>query len=159
MIDPKEFRIGNYLLLSDNLLRVSEIAVGHICVNGVYRPTDNPQFPIEYNPISFDDPNLHPFWLTDNVFRMITNVIPTSHGSAYRFSRSATYLIYPDGEGDYFVGLDNKGELQRVTPTAFNTLHALQNIYYAMYGDEMPTEEGNLINALWYSRNNNGQNQ
>lgn len=159
MIDSKELRIGNYLLLSDTVVRVSEIASDHICVNGVYRPTDNPQFPIEYNPISCDDPNLHPFRLTDNVLSMITNVIPTSHGSAYRFSRSSTYLIYPDGEGNYFVGLDNKGELQRVTPTAFNTLHALQNIYYAMYGAEMPTEEGNLINALRHSRNYNEQNQ
>ena len=138
MIDTNELRRGN----------VAEIAAGHVCLEDIYRPTDNPQYPFEYNPISASDDNLQPYYLSEERMRILMGVIPTEHGRAFRFTHTATYLIYPDGEGAFFVGLDNKGQLQRVTPKPFSTLHELQNIHYSMYGTEIEIDDVRLSTAL-----------
>ena len=148
MIDTKELRRGNILLLSGNIVRVAEIGTGHVCLKDINRPTDNPQYPFEYNPISAADVNLQPYNLTEERMRILLGVIPTEHGLAFRFTRTATYLIYPDGEGAFFIGLDNKGQLQRVTPKPFSTLHDMQNIHFSMYGIEIEIEDVRLSTAL-----------
>lgn len=148
MIDTTEIRRGNILLLSDNIVQVAEIAADHVCFEGIYRPTNNPQYPFEYNPISAADANLQPYDLTEERMRILLGIIPTEHGHAFRFTRTATYLIYPDGEVAFFVGLDNKGQLQRVTPKPFSTLHELQNIHFSMYGTEIEIDDVRLSTAL-----------
>ena len=150
MIDTKELRRGNILLLSGNIVHVAEIATTHVCLKDIYRPTDNPQYPFEYNPISAGDDNLQPYFLSESRMQMLLGVVPTEHGRAFRFTRTATYLIYPDGEGAFFIGLDNKGQLQRVTPKPFSTLHELQNIHYLMYGTEIEIEEVRLKTAVQF---------
>lgn len=80
--------------------------------------------------------------------QMLLGVVPTEHGRAFRFTRTATYLIYPDGEGAFFIGLDNKGLLQRITPKPFSTLHELLNIHYSMYGTEIAIDEVRLKTSV-----------
>ena len=70
-------------------------------------------------------------------------------GFVYSYNKnSSTYFIYEDDEEGYFVGLDFRGELIRVTPKPFRYLHQLQNVFFAQYGNEMNIDEQQLKNSV-----------
>lgn len=150
MIETTQLRLGNYLSLSGSIAQVAAIHSESVCIEGVLRPTDNPQYPYEYNPILASDDSLQPILLSDFRLQHLAGSIPTAHGKAFLLKPGkATYLIYPDKEnGGYFIGLDFRGELIRAIPRSFYNLHELQNIYYSIYRHELIMSDTKVRNIL-----------
>lgn len=93
--------------------------------------------PYEYPPISVTDDRIQPIPMLDEILQKVRIRIPIVRGHAYKYyGNRVTFLIYEDEEG-YFIGLDNQGQIIHITPRHIESLHQLQNIYFAQYGEDM----------------------
>lgn len=141
MIEPTELRVGNYILYNNQPVMVKGVTANTVMLEGVMRETGNPNFPFEYKAIYAADNSLRAIPLCDTILQGVRSRIPLNNGIAYSYyGTKATFLIYPDDEG-YFIGVDFRGNLIRITPNQINTIHQLQNIYFAQYGVEMEINE------------------
>ena len=148
MIEPSELRVGNYILYNNQPVMVKGVTVNTVNLDGVMYETGNPNFPFDYKTIYAADNSLRAIPLCDTILQGVRSRIPRKGGFAYSYYGSkATFLIYPDDEG-YFIGVDFRGNLIHVTPNHVNTLHQLQNIYFAQYGIEMDINENRLKQAV-----------
>lgn len=148
MIDPSELRVGNYILYNNQPVMVKGVTVNTVKLEGVMYETENPNFPFDYKTIYAADNSLCAIPLCDTILQGVRSRIPQTNGYAYTYySSRPTFLIYPDDEG-YFIGMDYRGNIIHITPNHVNTLHQLQNIYFAQYGVEMDINENRLKHAV-----------
>lgn len=148
MIEPTELRVGNYILYNDQPVMVKGVTANTVMLEGVMYETGNPNFPFDYKPIYVADNSLRAIPLCDTILQGVRSRIPQNDGYAYTYYGSrATFLVYPDDEG-YFIGVDFRGNLIRVTPNQITTLHQLQNIYFTQYGEEMVISDNRLKQAV-----------
>ena len=148
MIEPTELRVGNYILYKDQPAMVKGVTANTVILDGVMFETGDPSFSFHYKTIYAADNSLRAIPLCDTILQGVRSRIPQNYGYAYTYYGSmATFLIYPDNEG-YFIGVDFRGNLIRVTPNHINTMHQLQNIYFAQYGEDMEINENRLKQAV-----------
>lgn len=149
MINTLELRVGNYVLYNGQPIMVNGITYNTVMLDGILLATENPNYPYEYKHINANDESIEPIPLCDLILETIRQRIPMKDGFVYSYNKnSSTYFIYEDDEEGYFVGLDFRGELIRVTPKPFRYLHQLQNVFFAQYGNEMNIDEQQLKNSV-----------
>ncbi len=149
MINTLELRVGNYVLYNGQPIMVNGITYNTVMLDGILLATENPNNPYEYKHINANDESIKPIPLCDLILETIRQRIPLKNGFVYSYNKkSSTYFIYKDDEKGFFIGVDFRGELIRVTPKPFRYLHQLQNVFFAQYGNEMIIDEQMLKNSV-----------
>lgn len=148
MINPRELRVGNYVLFDKQVVMVKGVTENSVLLDGVVYDTGNPSNPHEYLPISVTDDRIQPIPLIDDILQKVRTRVPIAGGHAYKYYGSrVTFLIYEDEDG-YYIGLNFHGQVIHITPQHIESLHQLQNIFFAQYGDEMDINEHILMRCI-----------
>ncbi len=132
MIEPKELRIGNYILYNDELVMVQGITANNVFINGIS--------------VAANSQNIRPIQLCDIILRNIRQ--STSGHKCYTYYKTSTFMIYVDDNGNFFIGLDYQGNVCHVTIKPILYLHQLQNIHYAQYGKDMIIDKKSLLMGI-----------
>ena len=141
MVNPSELRIGNYILFNKQPTMVKGVTANAVMLDGVMLQPENPNSPYEYQLINAEDDRLQPIPLIDDILQKIRTRIPLNGRKAYKYyGTKATFLIYEYEEG-YFIGMNYRNQVFRVTPRSLYYFHQLQNVYFAQYGDEFDFNE------------------
>lgn len=156
MIETKELRLGNIILLSGEPVKVMGVHTGSVLLDGVMRPSAN-GIDIEYNPIPAKEDALQPLPLNDFLLESMRKGKFLGYSGViqhqYHPSGSA-YFIMSDDEG-YFIGMEKNDAPMHITPCHFWYFHQLQNIHFAQYGTEIDISEEDVKRAWKTARNLN----
>lgn len=147
MINPSELRIGNIILFKGEPIKVVGIRLGSVMLDGVMYETNNPQHSYEYHQIPVSEDVLSPLYLSDALLERIRTRVYRSEGNVYPLRNNMNFLIMKGADG-FFVGMDRSDGPMHLTPHSFTAYHQLQNIYYSMYGEELPIEIGKIKQEL-----------
>ncbi len=148
MINPRELRIGNYVLYNNQPIMVKGITTNTVMLDGIMYDTGNPNYQFDYKRIYAGEACIRPIPLCDTILQKIRSRIPAKGGFAYTYYPSkATFLINPDSNG-YFIGMNYGKNVIHVTPHKLINLHELQNVFYSQYGSEMEIDERILVHAV-----------
>lgn len=134
MIETAELRIGNYVLYDKQPVTVQGVTAGDVLINGLS--------------ISATDSKVSPIPLCDFLLQNIRQKIFEKDRFCYTYHKNSTFMIYIEGNGDYFIGLNYQGDVCHVTTTPILYLHQLQNICFAQYGEEMIIDEQVLVRCV-----------
>lgn len=148
MINPRELRVGNYILFNKQPIMVKGVTANAVMLDGVMFQTDNPNFPYQYQLIPAEDERLEPIPLIDDILQKIRTRIPINGTRAYKYyGTKATFLIFEDEDG-YYIGMTYRNQVFRMTPHRLDYFHQLQNIYFAQYGTEFDFNEKLLAMSI-----------
>lgn len=131
MINTHDLRIGNYVLFNNHPVMVQGVTTSEVLIGGVS--------------IVATGSKVRPISLCDFILQNIRQRIYEEGRICYTYHKNSTFMIYNNGNGSYFIGLNYRGDVCHVTTIPILYLHQLQNICYAQYGEEMIIDEKALM--------------
>lgn len=146
MISPAELRLGNIVLFDGTPAVVKAVTEHSVFFDGC--PADSGVD--GYQSVSVNDDRLQPVPLSDTLFAVMgKGRMDDEFGVQYQYYHNrSTYMVREDEEG-YYIGLYTTDAPIHITPNHFHSLHELQNIHFAQYGEEMEIDLKMLKRVLF----------
>ena len=126
-MNPKELRIGNFLTVSNNVLAISEIKKDCFCFCQQY---------IDEWEFLFNDYDVQPIQITEDwLKRFGFNGVENDHIKCKNI-----HLSYSSVFNRVFIS-DEDDDPQTVVGVNIKYVHQLQNLYFALTGEELEIKE------------------